>query len=89
MRKNLFYSRYALFLLHSSMQSSDQKKVFKPSPSGTRKIVSNFTAVLALQNTTNYQNTLEIISTLQQEVRLYREIKPHFDLTSREFWLFK
>ena len=35
----LFY-RYSLFLLHSAMQSVDQKKVFKPSPPGIRKIVS-------------------------------------------------
>ncbi|KAL4228088.1 3'-5' RNA helicase ythdc2 [Mactra antiquata] len=31
--------RYTLFQLHSSMQSADQKKVFKPSPAGIRKII--------------------------------------------------
>ena len=31
--------RYSLYLLHSNMQTSDQKKVFKPSPQGTRKII--------------------------------------------------
>ncbi|GAB1605067.1 3'-5' RNA helicase YTHDC2-like isoform X2 [Argonauta hians] len=31
--------RYLLFMLHSSMQSLDQKRVFKPSPAGIRKII--------------------------------------------------
>ena len=31
--------RYNLFVLHSNMQTCDQKKVFKPSPQGTRKII--------------------------------------------------
>ncbi|KAG7197988.1 hypothetical protein KM043_016214 [Ampulex compressa] len=31
--------RYSLFVLHSNMQTCDQKKVFKPSPQGTRKII--------------------------------------------------
>ncbi|XP_052829379.1 3'-5' RNA helicase YTHDC2 [Octopus bimaculoides] len=30
---------YILFMLHSSMQSLDQKRVFKPSPPGVRKII--------------------------------------------------
>lgn len=34
-----FSLRYSVFLLHSSMQSSDQKKVFRPSPPGIRKII--------------------------------------------------
>lgn len=32
-------NRFVLFTLHSHMQSSDQKRVFKPAPPGTRKIV--------------------------------------------------
>ncbi|XP_076620145.1 3'-5' RNA helicase YTHDC2 [Colletes latitarsis] len=31
--------RYTLYVLHSNMQTCDQKKVFKPSPQGTRKII--------------------------------------------------
>ncbi|XP_045156414.2 3'-5' RNA helicase YTHDC2-like [Mercenaria mercenaria] len=31
--------RYSMFLLHSSMQSADQKKVFKPAAPGIRKII--------------------------------------------------
>ncbi|KAH0950534.1 hypothetical protein HN011_001845 [Eciton burchellii] len=31
--------RYNLYVLHSNMQTCDQKKVFKPSPQGTRKII--------------------------------------------------
>lgn len=31
--------RYTVFTLHSEMQTSDQKRVFKPSPPGTRKII--------------------------------------------------
>lgn len=31
--------RYVLYILHSNMQTCDQKKVFKPSPMGTRKII--------------------------------------------------
>lgn len=31
--------RYNLYVLHSNMQTCDQKKVFKPSPVGTRKII--------------------------------------------------
>ncbi|XP_076294803.1 3'-5' RNA helicase YTHDC2 [Lasioglossum baleicum] len=31
--------RYVLYILHSNMQTCDQKKVFKPSPQGTRKII--------------------------------------------------
>ncbi|XP_012146608.1 3'-5' RNA helicase YTHDC2 [Megachile rotundata] len=31
--------RYVLYILHSNMQTCDQKKVFKPSPLGTRKII--------------------------------------------------
>lgn len=31
--------RYNLFILHSNMQTSDQKRVFRPSPQGTRKII--------------------------------------------------
>ncbi|XP_060581690.1 3'-5' RNA helicase YTHDC2-like [Ruditapes philippinarum] len=31
--------RYSMFLLHSSMQSADQKKVFKPAAAGFRKII--------------------------------------------------
>ncbi|XP_048505988.1 3'-5' RNA helicase YTHDC2-like isoform X2 [Athalia rosae] len=31
--------RYNLFILHSNMQTSDQLRVFKPSPEGTRKII--------------------------------------------------
>lgn len=30
---------YNLYVLHSKMQTSDQKEVFKPSPQGTRKII--------------------------------------------------
>ena len=36
----VYLSRYMLYLLHSSLQSSDQKKVFKMPPPGVRKIVS-------------------------------------------------
>ncbi|XP_014486716.1 PREDICTED: probable ATP-dependent RNA helicase YTHDC2 [Dinoponera quadriceps] len=32
-------SRYNLYVLHSNMQTCDQKKVFKSSPHGTRKII--------------------------------------------------
>ncbi|XP_015520709.1 3'-5' RNA helicase YTHDC2 [Neodiprion pinetum] len=31
--------RYNLFVLHSNMQTCDQKRVFRPSPQGTRKII--------------------------------------------------
>ncbi|XP_077256086.1 3'-5' RNA helicase YTHDC2 [Temnothorax americanus] len=31
--------RYNLYVLHSNMQTCDQKKVFKPSPQSTRKII--------------------------------------------------
>lgn len=31
--------RYNLFILHSNMQICDEKKVFRPSPPGTRKII--------------------------------------------------
>lgn len=31
--------RYNLYVLHSNMQTCDQKKVFKPSPQGMRKII--------------------------------------------------
>ncbi|XP_071858934.1 3'-5' RNA helicase YTHDC2 isoform X1 [Bombus fervidus] len=31
--------RYNLYVLHSNMQTCDQKKVFKPSPVGSRKII--------------------------------------------------
>ncbi|XP_066603297.1 3'-5' RNA helicase YTHDC2-like [Prorops nasuta] len=31
--------RYNLFVLHSNMQTCDQKKIFKSSPQGTRKII--------------------------------------------------
>ncbi|KAK7057016.1 3'-5' RNA helicase ythdc2, partial [Halocaridina rubra] len=31
--------KYCLFCLHSSMQSSDQKRVFRPAPLGVRKII--------------------------------------------------
>ncbi|XP_071513449.1 3'-5' RNA helicase YTHDC2-like isoform X3 [Panulirus ornatus] len=31
--------KYCLFCLHSSMQSSDQKRVFRPAPPGVRKII--------------------------------------------------
>ncbi|XP_058802903.1 3'-5' RNA helicase YTHDC2-like [Phymastichus coffea] len=30
---------YILYILHSNMQTNDQKRVFKPSPQGTRKII--------------------------------------------------
>ncbi|XP_076377020.1 3'-5' RNA helicase YTHDC2 [Megalopta genalis] len=36
MNQNL---RFVLYGLHSNMQTCDQKKVFKPSPQGTRKII--------------------------------------------------
>lgn len=32
-------NRFNLYILHSNMQTSDQKRVFKPSPQGTRKII--------------------------------------------------
>ncbi|XP_011502346.1 PREDICTED: probable ATP-dependent RNA helicase YTHDC2 [Ceratosolen solmsi marchali] len=32
-------NRYSLYILHSNMQTSDQKKVFKPSTQGFRKII--------------------------------------------------
>uniref|UniRef100_A0AAR2LDW1 RNA helicase n=1 Tax=Pygocentrus nattereri TaxID=42514 RepID=A0AAR2LDW1_PYGNA len=32
-------SRYQVFTLHSNMQTSDQRKVLKPSPDGVRKII--------------------------------------------------
>lgn len=32
-------SRYILFMLHSNMHSFDQKRVFRPAPSGVRKII--------------------------------------------------
>ncbi|XP_031779462.1 3'-5' RNA helicase YTHDC2 [Nasonia vitripennis] len=32
-------NRYNLYILHSNMQTSDQKRVFRPSPQGTRKII--------------------------------------------------
>ncbi|XP_034942957.1 3'-5' RNA helicase YTHDC2-like isoform X2 [Chelonus insularis] len=31
--------RYNLFVLHSNMQTCDQKRIFRPSPQGTRKII--------------------------------------------------
>ncbi|KAF5909510.1 putative ATP-dependent RNA helicase YTHDC2 isoform X1, partial [Clarias magur] len=31
--------RYQVFMLHSNMQTSDQRKVLRPSPSGVRKII--------------------------------------------------
>uniref|UniRef100_A0A0N7ZAQ8 RNA helicase n=1 Tax=Scylla olivacea TaxID=85551 RepID=A0A0N7ZAQ8_SCYOL len=38
-RQYLQGGKYCLFCLHSSMQSSDQKRVFRPSPTGVRKII--------------------------------------------------
>lgn len=32
-------NRYNLYILHSNMQTSDQKRVFRPSPQDTRKII--------------------------------------------------
>ncbi|KAL3867100.1 hypothetical protein ACJMK2_044331 [Sinanodonta woodiana] len=37
--KSLQSTRYVLYILHSSMQSSDQKKVFRATPNGVRKII--------------------------------------------------
>uniref|UniRef100_A0ABD2WY70 RNA helicase n=1 Tax=Trichogramma kaykai TaxID=54128 RepID=A0ABD2WY70_9HYME len=37
--KLLQASRYNLFILHSNMQTSDQKRVFKPTNQGSRKII--------------------------------------------------
>ncbi|CAL4103669.1 unnamed protein product, partial [Meganyctiphanes norvegica] len=38
-RQFLKGGKYCLFCLHSSMQSSDQKRVFRPAPPGVRKII--------------------------------------------------
>ncbi|XP_042863704.1 3'-5' RNA helicase YTHDC2-like [Penaeus japonicus] len=38
-KQYLIGGKYCLFCLHSSMQSSDQKRVFKASPPGVRKII--------------------------------------------------
>ncbi|XP_055956156.1 3'-5' RNA helicase YTHDC2 [Patella vulgata] len=37
--KKFEQSRYVLYVLHSSIQSSDQKRVFKQPPAGVRKII--------------------------------------------------
>ncbi|XP_076053319.1 3'-5' RNA helicase YTHDC2-like isoform X3 [Oratosquilla oratoria] len=38
-KKFLPGGKYIIFCLHSSMQSSDQKRVFRPAPTGVRKII--------------------------------------------------
>lgn len=38
-KMNQGMNRFNLYILHSNMQTSDQKKVFKPSPENTRKII--------------------------------------------------
>jgi len=46
-----------MYVLHSAMQSTDQKKVFNAPPSGVRKIVSTFfqwSIILNYVNSCNY-----------------------------------